>query len=293
MKRSWSEKSFQRLFQGFDRLILQKVLFIGGRSHFPSVRIRCIEIAKAIGCDYVTDLNSISDISSDKEIFICIKPLLSEESLEKLQKRGIVIWDIHDNYCPRHFVDYYLVSSKGAYQKFCSYGKTYLIPHHHCNFSGFPNPRQLPKKPTWIGSLEWVPRDLPFDFDVYNSKQMTTQDVSNIYARSSILLNLRSSVSRTSESLSEHIRINPGIKLINSIGFGVPSISNPEPAYLEIGPECTIVVNSNEDCKNWVARLQEDDNLYNQLRNNCILKAHQYSLSAIAIKYLDFLTCKI
>lgn len=283
----------QRIFQKFDSSILHKVLFVGGRSHFPSVRVRCVEVAKAIGCDYITEVESISDIPRNKDIFICVKPLFNKKVLEELQKRGIVIWDVHDNYCPRNFVDYYLVSSKGAYEKFRSYGQTFIIPHHHCNFSGFPNPSRLRGKPIWIGSSEWVPSDLNFDCEIYNSKEMTTKDIIDVYSNSTILLNIRALTSITSESVSEHIKINPGIKLINSIGFGVPSISNQEPAYLEIGPECTIFVKSSEECKNWVIRLQQDDDLYNKLRNNCILKAPQYSLSNIAKKYLDLLTCKI
>lgn len=283
----------QRIFQKRDSSILQKVVFIGGRSYFPSVRVRCIEVANAIGCDYITDVDSIADIPKDKEIFICVKPLFNKEDLADLQKRGVVIWDIHDNYCPRNFIDYYLVSSKGAYQKFCSYGKTYIIPHHHCNFSGFFRRSRLRGKPTWMGSPEWIPSDLHFDFEVYNSKDMTTEQVYDVYRNSTILLNIRAATSITSESVSEHIRVNPGIKLINSIGFGVPSISSPEPAYLEIGPECTLFAKDSEDCKNLVIQLQQDDDLYNRLRNNCIFKASQYSLANIAQKYLDLLTSKV
>lgn len=283
----------QRIFQKFDNSILQKVLFIGGRSYFPSVRVRCIEVANAIGCDYLTEVDSVADLPQNKEIFICVKPLFKKEALEDLQKRGIVIWDIHDNYCPRNFIDYYLVSSKGAYQKFRSYGQTFIIPHHHCNFSGFPNPNRPREKPIWMGSPEWIPTDLNFDFEICNTKKMTTQEIVDMYSKSTILLNIRAATSITSESVAEHIRINPGIKLINSIGFAVPSISNQEPAYLEIGPECTIFVETGEQCQNWVSRLQEDDDLYNQLRNNCIFKAPEYSLSNIAKQYLDLLTSKI
>lgn len=283
----------QRIFHKLDSSVLQKVLFIGGRSHFPSVRIRCVEVASAIGCEYITEVDSVQNISKEKEIFICVKPLFNQEALKELQKRGIVIWDIHDNYCPRNFIDYYLVSSKGAYQRFKSYGTTYIIPHHHCNFSGVPNNIRLREKPTWIGSPEWIPNDLNFEFEVYNSKEMTNKDIVDVYRSSTILLNLRNSTSITAETVSEHIKINPGIKLINSIGFGVPSISNRESAYLEIGPECTIFAESHEDCKNSVIQLQQDNELYTRLRNNCILKASQYSLSTIAKKYLDLLIHKI
>jgi hypothetical protein len=282
----------QRLFYKFDSSILQKVLFIGGRSHFPSVRVRCIEVAQSIGCDYLTDVDSIQDIPMGKEIFICVKPLFDKNVLEDLQKQGVVIWDIHDNYSPRNYIDYYLVSSQGAYQKFKSYGSIYIIPHHHCNFSGIPNPIKPRIKPTWIGSQEWLPEDLQVDVEFYNSKQMDSEAVIDAYRNSTILLNVRASRSITSESTSEHIKINPGVKLINSIGFGVPSLSNDEPAYREIGSDCTVFV-KNEECKEWVLRLQQDDALYTRLRNNCILKAPDFSLPNIAKKYMEFLTRKI
>lgn len=282
----------QRFLCKSDSSILQKVLFIGGRSHFPSVRVRCVEVAKALGCDYITEADSFENIPQEKEIFICIKPLFKKEALEELQKRGIVIWDVHDNYCPRNFIDYYLVSSKGAYHKFKSYGSTHIIPHHHCNFSGIPNPLRERGKPTWMGSPEWIPGELKIDFEIHDSKKMSTESVIDVYRNSTILLNIRSSISSTSESVSEHIRINPGIKLINSIGFGVPSISNPEPAYFEIGSECTILA-KDEETEEWVNRLQKDEDLYTKIRNNCILKSSDYSLSSIAKKYLDFLIHKI
>ena len=273
--------------------MLKKVIFLGGPSHLASVRIRCIQVANSLGCDYITGVNSLQNIPREKEIFICVKPFLTPEAFETLQKRGIVVFDIHDNYCPPDFIDYYLVSSQGAYQKFKSYGQTHIIPHHHCNFSGFPNALKLQRTPTWIGSPEWVPSHLDFKFETYNDREMTPQEIVGIYRHSTLLLNLRASTSRTLESVSEHIRTNPGVKLINSIGFGVPSISDREPAYLEIGPKCTIFVESSEDCKYWAIRLQQDDDLYTRLRNNCILKAPQYSLAKITKQYLNFLMHEI
>lgn len=289
MKKSWIKNFFFKS----ERSILNKVAFLGGKSHFPSVRVRCVEIAKATGCDYITEVTSVDDIPGSKEIFVCVKPLFKKEMLEDLQKRGTVIWDVHDNYCPRNFIDHYLVSSKGAYQKFRSYGSIHKIPHHHCNFSGFPNLYKTERKPIWIGSSEWIPNDLSGNVDIYDGKQMTGQEIINLYKEASILLNIRAQISVTSESASEHIRINPGIKLINSIGFAVPSISNREPAYFEIGPECTIFVNTTDECLHWISRLQKDDTLYNILRNNCIFKASKYSLPNIAKQYLDLFVSKV
>ncbi|MGK7877262.1 MAG: hypothetical protein AB4426_29385 [Xenococcaceae cyanobacterium] len=73
----------QRIFHKFDSSVFQKVLFIGGRSHFHSVRVRCVEVANAIGCDYMTEVNSVQNIPREKEIFIGVKPLFNKEALEE------------------------------------------------------------------------------------------------------------------------------------------------------------------------------------------------------------------
>jgi hypothetical protein len=264
---------------------LQSVVFLGGDSTFPSVRLRCVEVAKALGCDYVTDINALDDVPIDKRIFVCIKPELTEAELAILQSRGTVVWDIHEKHYYNN-VDYYLVSSQGAYKRYKELGSIHIIPHHHCNFSPEPNPLRKPGRPSWIGSPEWRPK-LGFEVDFYNVKEMTSEDVIEAYRNSTIMINFRGE-NDPLKPFDDHIAVNPGIKLINSIGFGIPSICNPEPSYFEIGPECTIF-SSLAECEQWVTRLVEDEKFYRELRLNCILKATNYSIEIISQKYIRFL----
>lgn len=268
-----------------SKINLQEVIFLGGDSTFPSVRLRCVEVAKALGCDYVTDINSLDDVPLGKLIFVCVKPELTEEELSVLQTRGVVVWDIHEKHY-YHNVDYYLVSSYGAYKKYKELGSIHIIPHHHCNFSSAPNPLRKPSKPSWIGSPEWFP-DLGFDVDFYNVKEMTTEDVIEAYRNSTIMINIRGE-NDPLKPFDDHIAVNPGIKLINSIGFGIPSICNPEPSYFDLGPECT-VFSTLADCETWVDRLIWDSDFYGELRLNCILKATNFNMDVIGQKYIVFL----
>jgi hypothetical protein len=80
------------------------------------------------------------------------------------------------------------------------------------------------------------------------------------------------------------MEINSGIKLINCIGFGIPSISNDEPAYHEIGEDCTLFTDL-EHCADKVYQLQTDCQLYRAMRENCLHKASSFHISSIVCKY--------
>jgi hypothetical protein len=103
------------------------------------------------------------------------------------------------------------------------------------------------------------------------------------YKRIGIGLNLRAQT----HDAAFHARINPGTKLINCIGFGIPSISSDEPAYREIGQRCT-QFSEPKDCAAWVSRLQDDD-LYHWLRQQCICIAPRFHISAIVHLYRTLL----
>ena len=64
--------------------------------------------------------------------------------------------------------------------------------------------------------------------------------IRQLYRRIGIGLNLR----RRACGYEQHVASNSGIKLINCCGFGIASVSEPEPAYLEIGDGCTIFTSS-------------------------------------------------
>ena|SRR6185369_11010348 len=99
-------------------------------------------------------------------------------------------------------------------------------------------------------------------------------------------LNLR----RTGPEAQAHSRYSSGIKLINCLGFGIPSISNEEAGYTEIGDGCTLYCDDNRDCGRLVAKLQTDADLYEALSRNALARGQDYSIDRAVAKYRALLT---
>ena len=284
---------------------LRNTLFIGcGPQPLPSAQIRCIDVATKLGCDYQLGVESVDDIVGDYAAFVCVKPDFPRSELARLAARGKVIWDVIDCVPPREHISVYLVSTKIARDLFSHYGRFAVIPHHHCNFEGSPNPSGL-RRLTWIGAAHWRPSLPGLEHDIYPASKMTHAEVVQAFRRTGIGLNLRSkeaffaqlkprlkALNRTARqrrrALNDlydfHLAVNSGIKLINCIGFGIPSISSDEPAYHEIGEDCTIFSTPTR-CSRWAKILQNDDELYHSLRKCCLRKAGKFHLDTIAIKY--------
>jgi hypothetical protein len=263
---------------------IEKVLFIGGNlRNFASVQIRCQDIAPRLGCDSVFSVKNAEEVPSRYSAFICVTACLKQEDIFKLAAKGPVIWDVIDVPPPKHGVSVYLTSTERAKQWFAAYGRVEVIPHHHCNFSGVPNPQDC-RRPAWIGNLTWYPKLEGIDHDLYNVRTMTGNDVAQAYRRIGIGLNLR----RNCRQSDFHVEINSGIKLINCIGFGIPSVSSDEPAYHEIGEDCTIFADINEYVK-CVHQLQEDEELYYRFRKNCLQASSKFHISSILKKYCSLI----
>jgi hypothetical protein len=147
-----------------------------------------------------------------------------------------------------------------------------------------------------------------FDFDYYDVEGMTRENVAQVCQKTGIGLNLRiprkeyrplglqyrelarlySKPKKLAEAAGRmfdlHLVVNSGIKLINCIGYGIPSISTDEPAYHEIGASCTIFSTLKKSAY-WVRALQNDDALYNDLRHKCIRRSPKFHIASIAAKY--------
>jgi hypothetical protein len=272
---------------------LRNVVFLGGRYDFPSVKVRCIDIANRLGCDYLISKPYAHQIPEKYRVFVCVKAFFYRGQINELAQRGAVIWDIIDTPPPEQDVSIYLVSSKLAREAFKKYGRVSVIPHHHCNISGAPNPPGL-RRPAWIGTRHWLPPFKGFACDFYNVQGMLRNDVVRAHRKIGIGLNFRNDKPAIYQSKQQklmynfHVAINSGIKLINCIGFGIPSISSLEPAYHAIGKECTIFSDLKK-CAHWVRALQNDEALYLDLRGKCLRKAKKYHLDTIAEKYRKLL----
>ena len=261
-----------------------RVVFLGGSMARASVRIRCIQISEALGCDYLLDVSDIEQVPKDKHVFVCVKPDFSKKDLTELSKRGAVVWDVHDFLPPSEGVDLYIVGSKTTAEELCYLRPMQIIPQHHCNFSEIPNRPDGVRKPAWIGRPFWCPDFDGLDVDVYNANKLHLEAVIAAYRHMGICLNVR----RQCSEAEFHVRINDGIKLINCMAFGIPSVSSKEPAYCEYGEGCTIFVKKN-DIMDAVRSLQTDDILYNEIRMQGLKHSKQFHLRRILPLYRNLL----
>jgi hypothetical protein len=262
---------------------LTKVLFIGGDPQAVSVRIRCVEMANRLGCKYHLRSRLTETVMEQYRVFVCVKPRLWSGQLEKLARRGMVVWDIVDEAPPKEHVARYLTSSEYAREIFSAHGRVEMIPHRHCNFSGEPNPPEN-RRPAWIGHQQWHPPMPGVAHDQYFVEHLTSQAVWQAYRKTGVGLNLRI----PGRKHEFHVAINSGIKLINCMGYGIPSISSDEPAYREFGDDCTIF-STPKGCAKWVKALQSDDDLYHELRRNCLRRAPQFHIDSSVAKYQSLL----
>jgi hypothetical protein len=281
---------------------LRNVLFIGGSIRQGSVQIRCRDIATRLGCDFKLGVKSIREIPDCYSAFVCVKAKFGSHDLQALAKRGKIIWDIIDNIPPKEYISVYLASSTLAKDIFKALGRVEQVPHHYCNLEGLPNPTHL-RRPSWIGTQLWLPNFRGFEHDIYLVDGKPRAYVTRAFRQTGIGLNYRGKEGvqkmvqsrikpvyrkhskRVANDMSAfHITINSGIKLINCIGYGIPSISDHEPAYGEFGEGCTIYSDI-RSCAKWVRALQNDNDLYMHLRKNCLAKASLFHIDAIVKRY--------
>lgn len=260
----------------------ERVLFLGGASRLPSVRIRCQQVARALDCDFLLDSPAPGEVPTGKDVFVLVK---WHGDRTALRRRGVVIWDVIDDLPPVDGVDAYLYSTEHA-RAFLAprvgAAPAHVIPHHHCNVErvGASGDEIL-----WIGGIEWMPAFDTTRVRVVDTTALTVEAVAAAYRRARVVLNLRR-VERAPDVL--HSRLASGIKLINAIGFGLPSLCSDEPAYREIGPDCMLLADATA-VADTLDRLLGDPVLERTLRANARARAERYHRDAIAARYAQLL----
>jgi hypothetical protein len=250
---------------------LSHVVFVGGDPKLGSVQIRCVQIAQALGCRFVVGATSPRDIPYGARAIVLVKSPIDTAAFPATT---VVIRDIIDA-APRA-ADIYLASTQHALHKHRLHGV--VIPHHHANDASFVDDGDVA---AWIGGIDWYPDRMLRGVRHVRAftDGMSLVALRAAYRRAGILLNLRC----VRHELPVHTEFTSGIKLINAIGFGLPSISPREPAYEELAPECTIFVG-----QNWpdeLYRLRRDADLRAKLRRACEARASEFNLHSIAARY--------
>lgn len=262
---------------------LNDVCFVGGSEGLSSVKIRCVEIANRLGCKYICDVRSFKQIPVGYKAYFLVKAVLSEEEVFELSKNAHVIWDVIDHFPPEiPSIHTLLVSTKMSGAIFSKKYRTHVIPHHHCNIGRTTNVDS--QRIVWIGNPRWRPVLTGIDCTYVDNPRMTRDEVEIAFRTMGIGLNLRADL----PNVEIHLALNSGIKLINCIGFGVPSISALEPAYCEIDAGCTAFATNADFCV-VLDKVKNDIEFRMFLKRNCIATADQYHLDVIAGKYASFL----
>jgi len=266
---------------GWNSFAKKKILFIGGHENYPSVQIRCIQIAIALDCPYLLGKIEIENIPSEVKVLVLIKPQFGSQELEILSKRFILIWDLHD-WIPEK-VDFFhtvIFSTQHASNTFDYQGNKWIIPHHHCNFKSV---RANPKDKTllWVGREHWKPNLDTLNIKYVNVKNIDIIKLIELLQNSYIGINFRGKKLDT----DDHIKINPGVKAINFMGFGVPSLSpQNEPAYQEWGSDGTIYCAEVELIR-FVQKLLDDKEYYKKWSNKAFLKGKEFHIDKISNLY--------
>ena len=277
----------------FNIVKIEDVLFVAGDvNRLASIKIRCRDIAERLNARCFYGAHNPRQVPSGFKAYICVKPTFGPEGAEDLAKKGAVIWDILDDHPPATRMTAYIASTYGAAKIFDHLGSVAVIHHHHCNIEGGGCCGDS-SKVGYVGSSHWYPRLDKIKHLVYRIDGWERAEVASAYRQLGIAVNLRNLSGTFSNFLTSphdvvpitdlHVKINSGMKLINCLGFGLPSISANEPAYHEIAPECTIFSDLHTYDK--ALDLLCDPCVYNRMRARCLEIAPKYHLSEIVKKY--------
>ena len=274
-----------------------RVLFIGGSVEWGSVQVRCQQIADAIGARWTApdkpggewQNGSIPERELDgRDLFVLVKSWRVDRCA--LRARGRVIWDVLDDWPPYENVDALFVGSKSAERGLTGQLPTYVVPPHHCNLRNrVVAPDRKRGRITWIGSEQWLPKDLVnSSVNVHTILCASAESLESMYGEADLLLNVRRRDEANEKHYVRHTALNPGTKLINAVGFGIPSVTEWEPWVEEVAPGCTAICEPGDGLAT-AARVLQDDQLYERMRLNCLKTAAAYSIETIAGRYVEAL----
>jgi hypothetical protein len=253
----------------------------------PSVRLRCRQIAEALGVAWTAPERRGPVPESalhGRDLFVLVKASIDHR---RLRERGRVVWDVLDTLPPADGIDAYITSTRVAARMLHPFRvPTYTVPQHHCNVEERPlEPDPVRGHLVWIGSTEWLPPDLAAQgVRIHHANDLPFDQIRARYADADVLINARRFDYATAPAYFLHTALNAGIKVINAVGYGLPSVTEWEPWIDEIGVGCTIACAAGEGPA-VARRLLQDRAQYEALRARCLERASAYALSSIASRY--------
>ena len=168
--------------------------------------------------------------------------------------------------------------------------KIYVIPQHHCNFKNELRPERPRKVVGCIGGMSAVQWPhwgvemllkevgLEWKFEKYYSKRRAVVD---FYKTIDIQLSFRPYHPRGIMSHMNHL------KLANAGSFGIPTVSFPEPAYVDGWKNECLWGESIQNLALQAKKLADDDSFYTDMAQRVIEKSKGYHIDNIAKLYLE------
>jgi hypothetical protein len=275
------------------RSLAERTLFVGGDVTLPSVQMRCRQIAEAIGAAWTAPSapgdrwRPSAESLEGRDLFVLVKATVD---VRELAARGRIIWDVLDAAPPRTHIDAYLTSTQIVSRLLGPHRAAYAIPQHHCNAGEtFLSPDRTRGRMVWIGAAEWLPEELAHQgVEVHTVGALDGEALAVLYGRADVLVNARRFDARMPSLHLFHTVLNAGIKVINAVGFGLPSVTEWEPWVDEIGVGCTEVCAPGEAAA-CARRLLQSADRYQALRDRCREAADRYSLRSAAASYVRML----
>lgn len=168
-----------------------------------------------------------------------------------------------------------------------------LIPQQHCNFERFKRDRKEIKVAGFIGvpnSMVWPLeevekklKDIGVELKI-NTTYKKREDVVNFYKQIDIQILFRTCYTVINKRVSEGL-LRTCLKLQNASSFGIPTVSFPEPGYVEEYEGLFIEAYSLDSLIDGVKALKESKELYNSYVTKGLEKAEQYHIDNIIKLY--------
>jgi hypothetical protein len=260
------------------------------RNRRPSGIVRAVQISEYLGAK----LNPISGYENDVCIYVRHVP-------DKIVSGRTYIDMIDDRSCAQWVTEHpeaKLIVSTKVLQRYLDrkykIKDTVLIPHHHCNYLREKRISQEVRVAGIIGGGSEIGGGSACEYNIdLLREELRKMDVELIYFYKP---RFRKTVVEFYKAIDVQIIFRPRrassstgnvltpLKLENASSFGVPTVSFPEPSFVEFG-ECFLYALSIEDIIQGVWDLKNDRALYENLSELAREKADKYHIEYIGELY--------
>jgi len=271
---------------------LNDVAFIVHRPSVASAKVRGSQIAGRLGAALLRLDELTPDTARRYRTLVYVKELPPKDLMARLRDGGALqVFDPVDNYRWRTmrarapFIDHFIASNHThaveLTRRFAA--PATRVPHHHCNFDEVRIPAgREPATLGYVGGrVNWPPvrrliRSLPYPHIAHTSGEKTLVDA---YCSIDVGVAWRMEEGK--------ISYNSGVKLINFMSFGIPSVLAPETGYLELSRhgECCLYAHSREEYTMLVRELAGSPALRRRMGDEGFENARRYHIRHIVEEY--------